>query len=94
MLVIQHKLKTCMHEQLFLSWDSSVRQLIIHTVDLLDQSLFAVKQDLYAIANMSVKRWSQLTVFQMQGRVSINDLYYSSPPLSGTEHSLLIQPDG
>lgn len=54
--------------QLFLSFscNSPVKWLNNDPVDLLDQSLFAVKQDLYAIANMSSEGGRQLTVFQMQ----------------------------
>lgn len=45
---------------------SSAKWLNNDAVDLPDQSLFAVKQDLYAIANMALKRGRQLAVFQMQ----------------------------
>lgn len=54
--------------QLFLSFpfDSFAKPLNNDTADFVDQSLFAVKQDLYATANMSLKHGRQFTIFQMQ----------------------------
>lgn len=63
---VPQKFKSREHEQWSGSCDSSAKWLNNDTVDFLDQSLFAIKQDLYAIADMSLKRGRQLAVSQMQ----------------------------